>query len=173
MSDELEPLDLDDQPPRDRMNLSAVAVQLLSPDSDDKVDITQRHDFVEKIARGYGAYHAGLAVGWSEAQIKRVLNDPEMMDIIALVDEFKNDTVEYSILRSAQAGNVMAQKMWANAKMPERGWVEKRTHVIEGQARVDVVHSVREALQATLQGDGAIAGLHAAYIDVDVVEDDG
>jgi len=165
VNDEFEPLDSDDLPARSVMDLGAVAIQLLNPDGATNDDITRRHEFVEKIAKGYGTYHAGLAVGWSESQIKAILRDPEMLDIIAVIDEFKNDTVEYSILRSAQAGNVMAQKMWANAKMPERGWVEKRTHVIEGQARVDVVHSVREALQATLQGEGAIAGLHAAYID--------
>ncbi|MBT8241660.1 MAG: hypothetical protein KJN63_10575 [Acidimicrobiia bacterium] len=153
------------------MDFGVIATQLLNPPDTDDIGIIERHEFVEKIARGYGHYYAGLAVGWSEAQIKRALKDPEMADLIALVDEYKNDTVEYAILRSAQAGNVMAQKMWANAKMPERGWVEKRTHVIEGQARVDVVHSVREALQTTLQGDGAIAGLHAAYVDTDIVED--
>jgi len=172
MSDELEARDAGDLAPTPGMDLGAVAIQLLSPDPDDTVDITQRHEFVERIAKGYGTYHAGLAVGWSEAQIKRVLRDPDMLDIIAIIDEFKNDTVEYGILRSAQAGNVMAQKMWANAKMPERGWVEKRTHIIEGQARVDVVHSVRQALQDTLRGDGAIAGLHAAYIDVESEEAD-
>lgn len=161
-----------DQAPARGLDLGAVAIQLLSPPDDDTVDITTRHEFVEKIAQGYGTYYAGLAVGWSEAQIKRATNDPEMLDIIGLIEEFKNDTVEYSILRSAQAGNVMAQKMYANAKMPERGWVEKRTHIIEGQARVDVVHSVREALAETLQGEGAIAGLHAAYIDTDIIEGD-
>jgi len=172
VSDELERRDPDDLAPAPGLDLGAVATQLLSPPVDDSVDIIQRHDFVERIAKGYGTYHAGLAVGWSEAQIKKVTNDPEMRDIISLIEQFKNDTVEYSILRSAQAGNVMAQKMWALAKMPERGWVEKRTHVIEGQARVDVVHSVREALQAELREHGAIEGLHRAYIDAEVIEDD-
>lgn len=172
MGEELE-RDAADLAPAQGMDLGAVALQLLSPPDDDSVDVITRTEFVEKIARGFGSYHAGLSVGWSEAQIKRVLNDPDMRDIVDLIEEFKNDTVEYSILRSAQAGNVMAQKMYANAKMPERGWVEKRTHIIEGQARVDVVHSVRAALQAELQAQGAIAGLHAAHIiDVDSTEDD-
>jgi hypothetical protein len=61
--------------------------------------------------------------------------------------------------------------MWALAKMPERGWVEKRTHVIEGQAQIDVVHSVKQALQETLRTPGAIAGLHAAYADDDDIVD--
>lgn len=133
--------------------------------------IAQRREFVELVARGFGTYYAGLSVGWSEAQIRQAQNDPELIGIIDTIQEFHNDTVEFSILRSAQAGNVQAQKMYALAKMPERGWVEKRTHVIEGQARVDVVHSVREALQEALRGDGAIEGLHAAYVEAKVVED--
>lgn len=133
--------------------------------------IEQRREFVEYVAKGFGTYYAGLAVGWSEAQIRQAQNDPDLIGIIETIQEFHNDTVEFSILRSAQAGNVQAQKMYALAKMPERGWVEKRTHVIEGQARVDVVHSVREALQEALRGDGAIEGLHAAYIDTTTVGD--
>ena len=136
-------------------------------------DIERRHEFVELVARGYGTYYAGLTVGLSPAQIRQLEHDPEMLDIIDIVREFHNDTVEYSILRSAQAGNVQAQKMYALAKMPERGWVEKRSLVIEGQARVDVVHSVRQALQETLKEPGAIAGLHEAYIDTTAREDAG
>lgn len=135
-------------------------------------DVERRHAFVERVARGFGVYMAGLAVGWSEAQIRQVMNEPEMVDIVNVVQEFHNDTVEYAILRSAQAGNVMAQKMYALAKMPERGWVEKRTHVIEGQARVDVVHSVKQALQEHLRQPGAIDALHAAAIEAKVVDEE-
>lgn len=172
MSDDLEEFDDDDAPPR--FSTADIASTLLGVVGTEEDDITRRHSFVEHLARGYGSIHAGLAVGWSEYQIKSVLAEPEMAAIVATINEFKNDTVEYSILRSAQAGNSMAQKMWAHAKMPERGWVEKRTHVIEGQARVDVVHSVKTALMETLREPGAIAALHAAsesdIVDGEVVE---
>ena len=143
---------------------SQIADALLGLDSDALDDITRRHDFVEKLARGYGVMAAGLSVRWSVAQIKKVIAEPEMSDIIVAVEEFKHDTVEYAIYRAAMAGNVQAQKMYALAKMPERGWVEKRTVEIGGQARVDVVHSVRQALQETLAEEGAIAALHAAAL---------
>lgn len=161
----MEAYDDDDLAPSE-FSTTEIASTLLGITDPGRDDITRRHSFVEHLARGYGIIHAGLAVGWSEYQIKSVMAEPEMASIVATIDEFKNDTVEYSILRSAQAGNVMAQKMWANAKMPERGWVEKRTHVIEGQARVDVIHSVKTALMETLRERGSIAALHAASDDV-------
>lgn len=151
------------------LDLRKVAAQLLDPTEFDET--STRREFVELVARGYGTYHAGLAVGWSEAQIKRALADPEMAAILETIDEYHNDTVEYAILRNAQAGNAMSQKMWALAKMPERGWVEKKTHVIEGQARVDVVHSVKEALKATIQSEDDIAALHRQHaIPAEVVD---
>ena len=164
----MEAYDDDDLAPSE-FSTAEIASTLLGITDPGRDDITRRHSFVEHLARGYGTIHAGLAVGWSEYQIKSVMAEPEMASIIATIEEFKNDTVEYSILRSAQAGNVMAQKMWANAKMPERGWVEKRTHVIEGQAQIDVIYSVKTALMDTLREQGSIAALHAASDD-DVLE---
>lgn len=141
-----------------------IAFDLLHPVNRDDAEDDIRLRFVELIARGYGVYYAGLAVGWSEAKIKTMVADPEMSEIVHTIQEFHNDTVEYAILRNAQAGNSQAQKLWALAKMPERGWVEKKTHVIEGQARLDVVHSVKEALRHALHTEEDIAAAHERFV---------
>lgn len=160
------------EPSRFTLDYSTIAEQLLAPGDDSAINETaKRRAFIERVARGFGTTHAGLAVGWSPAQIKRVVGEPEMAEILLAVEEYQNDTVEYAILRNAQAGNSQAQKMWALAKMPERGWVEKKTHVIEGQARVDVVHSVKEALKDMIHGEDDIAALHRQHaIPAEVVD---
>jgi hypothetical protein len=153
--------------------MAQVAETLLTPDDEATLaDTTRRREFIERVAQGYGTYFAGLAVGWSEAQINRVMNEPEMIEIVKTLDEFHNDTVEFAILRSSQAGNMQAARMWALAKMPERGWVERKTHVIEGQARLDVVHSVKEAIREAIQSEGDIEAVHREYIDTTASEED-
>lgn len=154
------------------LDMAQVAETLLTPDDDAALeDTTRRREFVERVARGYGTYFAGLAVGWSEAQIKRVMNEPEMIAIVNTIAEYHNDTVEFAILRNAQAGNAQAQRMWALAKMPERGWVEKKTHVFEGQARLDVVHSVKEALREAITSEQDIEAVHREYIETTASEE--
>jgi hypothetical protein len=156
-----------------RLDLAEIAEQLLTPDDEAALaDTTRRREFVERVARGYGTFYAGLAVGWSPAQIKRVETEPEMVEIVNTLAEFHNDTVEYAILRNAQAGNAQAQRMWALAKMPERGWVEKKTHVIEGKAKLDVVHSVKEALREAITSESDIEAVHHKYIEASSRADD-
>lgn len=155
------------------LDMARVAETLLAPESDAVIeDVARRREFVERVARGYGSYFAGLAVGWSEAQIKKVTNEPEMISIINTINEFHNDTVEFAILRNAQAGNAQAQRMWALAKMPERGWVERKTHIFEGQARLDVVHSVKEALREAITSEADIEAVHREYIEASARDND-
>lgn len=155
------------------MDLHEVARNLVEGVDDSEIEENERRiEFVERLAKGWGPTHAGLAVGYSPRQIRQLCADPEMGEIIDTINDYKNDTAEHSIYRNVIAGNVAAQKMWSVAKMSDRGWVEKKSLIVEGQVNLDVVHSVKEALRESVQTEDDIAALHEQFIELEPVDDD-
>lgn len=134
--------------------------------------------FFEQLAQDYGPMEIGLALGWSPAKVKRFTTDPTRAELIEMIAEAQNESVERGIIRAARAGNSTAMKLWAFNKMSHRGWQDRRQISFTGQSQHEIVFSVKEALgekmgEIAQGGPEAIAALQAAFLEPDVpVEDD-
>ena len=150
------------------------------PADQQEFDDGEIYTFYDKIAKGYGVWEAGMStpLGWSRAQIERFVGDKDRADLLFALQERENDSVERAILRTAQGGNPTAQKLWAFNKMQHRGWADRRNVKIEGTANIEIVASVKEALDdrtrqlVEANGTEGIAALQAAIGLGDAPEED-
>lgn len=129
-------------------------------------EMVQAERFVGLVAAGIPPVLAGIEVGWSPAQTKARLKDPEFADIVAGATDTANATIEQALFNKASAGNVAAIQMWLFNREPDR-WRDVRRIEIRSQHQVSVtaVESVKagvlqlireqgvEAMQAIESGD--------------------
>ncbi len=143
--------------------------ELIPADSAREFDEDETIAFFEKLAEGYGPMMIGLGLGWSKAQVDRFVKDPERAQIIDMIAEANNESVEHAIMMFAKAGNSTAMKLWAYNKMTHRGWADRREvrQTVTGQA--ELVVSVREGVQQATReliearGEDGVKALQAAY----------
>lgn len=140
--------------------------------------------FLEKLAEGYGPVEIGLSLGWSMSMIDRFRKDPERAAIMDMIEEAEYESVERAIRFHAKQGNSTAMKLYAFNKMGHRGWADRKEVAVTGQSQMEIVLSVREAMDATMReaittgGSDAVAALQAGLldrdddiVDADIVED--
>ncbi len=137
--------------------------------------------FFERLADGYGPTEIGLSLGWSDAMIKRFVSEPSRRELIDLIQEAEFESLERHFKMHAKAGNSTAMKMVAFNLMAHRGWADRREVKMTGETSMEVILSVRQALDETMResitagGTDAVAALQAGMlddiVDADVVED--
>lgn len=134
--------------------------------------------FFERLAEGYGPTEIGLSLGWSDAMIKRFTTDPDRRQLIDLIQEAEFESLERCFKMHAKAGNSTAMKMVAYNLMAHRGWADRRQVHVSGETSMEVVLSVRQALDESMReaitvgGADAVAALQAGMLDADVVDAD-
>ena len=165
------PGDDDWEPWRERMRPKLEA--LVPADPEQEFDEEETLDFMEKVAAGYGPTETGLSMGWSIAQIERFEKDPERAAIMEMLRDAEYESVERAIMEHAKAGNATAMKLYAFNKMQHRGWADRKEVSVSGQSSMEVVLSVRQALDETMRetvalgGADAIAALQRGMLDRD------
>lgn len=129
--------------------------------------------FFERYAEGYQTWEIGLELGWSQAKIERFCNDQDRRDLMWMLDERKNETVERRLYRATESGNVAAIRLWLFNKAKHRGWSDTRHVHVEAQSQREIIVSVRQAIderinQAALtDGRAGIAAIQNAFLDSD------
>lgn len=161
-----------------RRKMEPQFVDLLVDDGAREFDADEMLKFFEQLAEDYGPMEIGLALGWSPAMVNRFTSDPDRAELIEMVQEAQNESVERGILRAARDGNSTAMKLWAYNRMSHRGWQDRRQVSIVGGSKHEIVLSVKEALADRIAAHGelgpdGIRALQAAYLEPDVpVSDD-
>lgn len=141
-----------------------------------QIDLIERKEFLDKLVEGQRPLHAGLALGWSPAKINRVCAEPDMAEMIRVVDDYNDESVEMALLRTARAGNFSAQQFWLMNRRPRLWQDVRKVQVTKSETvSVEVVHSVKAATLELLREQGVAAlqpGGGLDIVDAEVVSDD-
>lgn len=162
----------EDWTPRRRVAPQFVG-DLLPADPAREFDEEEMYTFFSQLAEGYGPLMIGLSLGWSKAQVDRFVNEPGRAQIIDMITEARHESVERAIEMFAKAGNATAMKLYAFNKMAHRGWADRREVRQVHGGQVELVASVRQALDEHTRGRvaeigaGAIAELQSFLLDDD------
>ncbi len=132
--------------------------------------------FFERLAEDYGPMEIGLSLGWSPMMVNRFTSEPSRAAIIEMITDAQHESVERAIILHARGGNATALKLYAYNKMQHRGWADRTKLEISGTANLELIVSVREALDAQMRevmqsgGEGGVAALQEAMLDNDIVD---
>lgn len=133
-----------------------------------------KETFVERVANGVAPINAGIEVGWTLAEIRRLMKDPEFADIIQAAQLRANGTIEEALFNRARAGNVSAMQMWLFNREPDR-WRDVRRIEVRSDHRVSItaVESVKAGVLELLREQGVVpmqALDRGDIIDAEVVD---
>lgn len=140
---------------------------------DDEFPLDVQARFFERYAEGYQLWEIALELGWSMAKANRFANNEERKGLMWMLDEREHETVERALRKSAQAGNVAAQRLYLFNKAKHRGWSDTRHVHVEAQSQREIIVSVRQAIDeritnaALTDGREGIAAIQAAFLDDD------
>ena len=114
--------------------------------------------FLEDVRTGTGPLNAGIAVGWSPAKVRRLLNDEEFSELYHTAKERLHETIEKTLYQMAQAGHVKAMQMVLYNERSDR-WKDVRHIQVEQHSTLDigVVESVKVAARELLREQGVAA----------------
>lgn len=160
----------DDRPP---INWGLAEVP---PDTIAALELAEKQMFLENLLTGMGTLPAALSIGWSPQHHDKIINEPEMAQIISTIQQFKNQTVEAALYKNAITGNVTAQQVWLYNRDPNR-WRDTKRVIVESEKRVsiEVIHSVKQSALELLESHGVRAlqpGGALGVIEADVADDD-
>jgi hypothetical protein len=128
--------------------------------------------FLEEIRVGTGPINAGVAVGWSPAKVRRLLNDPDFAELVSTAKERLHEDIEATVYRLAKNGHVKAIQMVLYNERSEK-WKDVRHINVQQHSTLDigVVESVKTAARELLREQG-VAALQqpAAAIEATAVE---
>lgn len=114
----------------------------------------QHTRFFERVLEGCGPLNAAIEVGWSPAELKRKMNDPEFAETVNIVLERRLEGVEETIWQKAREGVRWAAQMVVYNHRSEH-WKDVRHIRTEHTTTLDpgVVVSVKQAMLEMLRGD--------------------
>lgn len=140
----------------------------VAPDTIEAFELEEKRQFLDRLAQGYGPDVAGGAIGWSPHRIKQILRDPDMQQLMKLVDSRLDQNVVRAMYLAAVTGNVTAGQFWLLNRRPEE-WRDTKKIVVERNERVsiEVIHSVKQGALELLQEAGIRALQPGGVIDVD------
>jgi hypothetical protein len=130
--------------------------------------------FMEEVRAGTGPLNAALAVGWSPAQLRRKLKDPEFAELVAEARERRIESIEATLYQMAERGHFKAIQMVLYNERADR-WKDVRHINVATRSELDVgvVVSVKQAALELLRERGvaglqpAPAAIEASVVDVD------
>jgi hypothetical protein len=114
----------------------------------------QHTRFFERVLEGCGPLNAAIEVGWSPAELRRKMADPEFADTVNIVLERRLEGVEETIWAKAREGVRWAAQMVVYNHRAE-SWKDVRHIRTEHSTALDpgVVTSVKQAMLEMLRGD--------------------
>jgi len=134
------------------------------PTEDNKVfdDIIQRELFFERIACGIHPVNAGIEAGWSPAQTKKKMAEPEFKELCEAALQRADASIEEALYAIASRGNLGAIQMWLYNRQPDR-WRDVKRIEVRNDVTVSlgVVESVKRGAIELLreQGVGAMQAI--------------
>jgi hypothetical protein len=93
-----------------------------------EVEATRRWEFLEAVRDGTG--DAAVEVGWSPAELRKALSDPEFRDLVDVARERTLEDIEKVVFDKAHAGMRWACELVLYNKGKHRGWVPP-THKVD------------------------------------------
>ena len=129
-------------------------------------------EFMTAIQGGAGHLTAAYAVNWTPAKLRKLMADPEFVAAINEAETMLIESIEEKAHKLALNGNTRMIEMVLFCKARDRGWqppTQRVHHVTEGQVDINVVASVKEAIQASMK-TGELAAL-PAVIDATCTDD--
>jgi hypothetical protein len=149
----------------------------VDPHSVAALELHEKKMFLEKLRAGYGKYTAGQSVNWSPQHTDKVMADPDMIQIVDIVENMLDEDVERGIYIAARSGNVTAGMFWVLNRRPER-WKDTKKITIErsDKVSVEIVHSVKQSALELLRAAGVPAlqpGGALDIVDAEVISDTG
>lgn len=138
-------------------------------------DMRETMVFMEDVRTGTGPMNAAIAVGWSPAKLKRLMQDPGFADLLDVARERRLETVEKTLWELAQGGHFKAIQMVLYNERSEQ-WRDVRHIQVERHDQLDIgiVVSVKEAALASLREAGVAAFQMApAVIEATATDADG
>ena len=143
----------------------------VDPVSTQALELMEKQQFLELLLDGKGPFPAGLELCWSPAKIKRMLADPEIMDLMRFIDLHMDQSVQYALYRAAMGGNVTAQQIWLFNRQSDK-WKDTKRVVHEGEVKIgaEVVHSVRQVALGLLESHGTKALQPGGALDEIVID---
>lgn len=106
-----------------------------------EVEATQRLEFVELLREGTGELNAAVIVGWSPAELRKVMADTEFAMLCEEARERTLEDIEKIVIDKARAGMRWACEMVLYTKGKHRGWIPP-THKVDINSRTEVEHRV-------------------------------
>jgi len=142
------------------------------------LDIAEKETFLERVANGCPPLLAGHELQWNPKKVREIMADPEFAELVSASIERSIDTVEATLVRKAQEGNMAAITMVLFNRRADRWRDVKRIEVrTDATVTIQSVESVKEAARALLATHGA-SGMQALnqgveeIIEAELVEDD-
>jgi hypothetical protein len=145
------------------------------PDTIAALELHEKKLYLDKRVQGYGSQRAGQSIGWSPYRTAQMEKDPEIQQLLAIIEDMKDEDVERAMYIAAKSGNVTAGQFWLLNRRPDR-WRDTKRIVVDHNERVsiEVVHSVKQSALELLQMTGVKAlqpGGALGVIDAEIVED--
>jgi hypothetical protein len=129
--------------------------------------------FLELVREGAGEINAAYSVNWTGAKLKRLMKDPDFIEMITEAKGRRIEQIEEVAYKMAMRGNVRCIELTLFCQAADRGWKPPaQRHEVNqtGRIDVDIVMSVQEAARQMLQ-QGTLGQLSAPIIDAEVVDD--
>lgn len=125
--------------------------------------ITERISFLEKVAEGTSEFNAGIEVGWSPAETRKALAEPEFRELIDFACQQADGNIEQALYKIAHKGNLGAMQMWLYNRQPGKWKDVKRIEVTNDvKVSIGVVASVKAGALEMLREHGVEAMQHLA-----------
>lgn len=147
----------------------------VEPNSMAALEYQEKLMFLEKMQGGYGPLRAGQSVGWSPQHTEVVMRDPDMRQLISIIENMKDEDVERGVYIAAKTGNVTAGIFWLLNRRKEE-WKDTKRIVVERSEKVsvEIVHSVKQSALELLEKAGVLAlqpGGALDIVDAEVVDE--
>lgn len=157
---------MDDDRPEINWGLEPV-----DPTSIAALELIEKRKFLDLLLAGKGPLPAGLEIGWSPLHINKMLQDPEIQQLMSVIEENKDQSVEYALYKAAMSGNVTAQQVWLFNRRGQK-WRDVKRVVHEGEVKVaaEVIHSVRQVALGLLESHGVEALQPGGALDEIVID---
>lgn len=136
--------------------------------SGNALEIAEITEFLEKMLDGWGPVTAGQSIGWSPRRTQAVMSRPDVKELISVVQDSKDESIERAFYRTGLSGNVTAQLAWLYNRKPHLWRDTKRVVVSHDDVKisVEVIHSVKQAALEMIREHGARALQPGGAIDV-------
>ena len=137
-------------------------------------EIGSHEEYFALRREGCGQMNAAEAVGWTPAKLKKLLKDPEFLELDRIMQVRLLETIEEKEYELARRGNQRAIEMVLFCKAADRGWhppTQKVSIERNDTVRIEMVNSTVAALKEALALPGAVAALQQGAIEATAHDD--